>query len=157
MTEPIQTPVVDTRKKNALTKYEIANFAGEETAPEDGYLRLAKWIPTINNESEDIVNEEGFYDGDGTPEENVDGTKEKYSIEGMFDSKDPAMALVASKKDETGDGRKVWLKVTDPDGATEVGLATISNIKFRGGLATDFAPFTCMISRNEKPVKTPAV
>lgn len=148
--------LIDNRRKNALTKYFVAPFvkgADPETAE---YVRLAKWIPVINNESEDVINESGYYDGDGTPNETVDGIKEKYTVEGMFDSKDPAQALIAAMKDQTGDGRKCFLKIENPDGSTEVGKATITNIKYRGGVATDHAPFNCMISRDEVPVKKAA-
>lgn len=145
--------IVDTRKKNALTKYEIAPYKGEKEAPKDGWLRLGKWIPTITDESEDKVEAQGFYDGDGTEEETVDGFTEKYTFEGFHDTKDPAKALIAKMRSETGDGRKVWLKVTDPDKKVEVSRATVTNIKYRGGNATEYAPFNCTISRDTKPTE----
>lgn len=144
--------VKDTRVKNALTKYEILDYKGEKEAPSDGWLKLAKWIPEITNESEDTVNSQGFYDGDGTEEENVDGSKEKFSVKGFRAPDDEGQNLVAKKQYETGDGRRVWFRVTEVDGTTKTSVATLLNIKTTGGIATEYQPFEVTISRDTKPV-----
>lgn len=143
------------RIKNALTKFEIAPI--ESSGEAGAYMRLGKWIPTITDDTDEEIEEEGYYDGDGTPEDVVNGVKEKYTFEGTFDKEDAAQAYVKSIRYKDGDGRKVFLKVTDPDGATEEGKATITNIKIRGGEATEYPVFGCTISRIEKPKFTPAI
>ena len=143
------------RVKNAITKYEVAPLPTDGVT-EPAYVELAKWLTEVNNASEDQVEESAYYDGDGTIEETITGIKEKYEFVGTYDPEDAGMKFIADLKDKDGDARKVMLRVTDPDGATETGLATVSNIIARGGVASDFPAFNCTITRSEKAEKAPA-
>ena len=64
------------REKNALTKY----YVGELTE-EDATLRLAKWISTVTDDSEEETEETGYYDGDGTPESDVISVRKVYTLD----------------------------------------------------------------------------
>lgn len=141
------------RIKNALTKYEIQPIT--EKADSEEWLELAKYITTVEDSSEDTVEEAGYYDGDGTPEENITNRKTKYTFTGTYDDEDKAMKYIRSIENETGDKRKVNLRVTDPSGQVATGKATISNIVTRGGEAVDYPNFSCVISRDVKPEVTP--
>src|SRR5690625_7909384 len=90
------------RFKNALTKY----FVGE-LAEEEANLRIIKWIETVEDDSDEEVEDAAFYDGDGTPEEDVQSVKKKYTFEGFYDNEDPAHRFIADLEFETGEGRKI--------------------------------------------------
>lgn len=140
------------RIKNAITKYEFQPLADGET---DTWYELAKWITTVDDGSEDTVEETGYYDGDGTPEENVTARKNRYEFSGTYDDEDAAMKYLRSIEHEVGDARKVNLRVTDTDGSTQTGKATITNIITRGGEAVDYPNFSCTISRDVTPTIAP--
>ena len=139
------------RTKNAKTKYEVKLKEGA-----GDYVRLGKFISTITNNSEDEIEETAYYDGDGTVTSTVKGTKESFEFSGVYDPEDPGQKLIDGLKDKDGDGRVILLKVTDPEGNIEDGPATVTNIVTRGGEASDYAPFTCTITRNEKPQRSKA-
>lgn len=144
------------RSKNALTEYYVGALVdGElETAT---YDRLARWVSSVTDDSEEEVEEQGFYDGDGTPESDVISVKKAYAFEGMFDAEDPAMAFIASLEFETGEGRKIAFKQVRTDGTELEGTATVTNPKVTGGEATEYATFECTIAWDAKPTATPAV
>lgn len=132
------------RVKNAKTKYEISAKGSEE------FMVIGKWISTVTDSSEDEVEESAYYDGDGTKQNTVIGFKEAYDFEGTFDSEDKASAFIRDLRGKDGDERVVQFKVTDPDGTVEVGPATVTNILFRGGEASEYPSLSYTISRNEK-------
>lgn len=134
------------RQKNALTKYFVGELSEEE--PE---LRLAKWISTVTDDSDEEVEDEGYYDGDGTPESDVISVKKTYTFEGMFDEDDEAMQFIAEKEFETGEGRKIMFKQERTNGDVLQGPATLSEVKVTGGEATEYATFECAISWDKKP------
>src|SRR5690625_1053668 len=137
------------REKNALTKYFVGDrVKGEE---EVEYLRLAKWISTVEDDSDEEIEEEGYYDGDGTPESDVIFVKKNYAFEGLFDDSDEAMVFVSYREFDTGDGRKIMLKQERTDGRTLEGPATLTDVKVTGGEATEYAAFECAISWDQKP------
>lgn len=140
------------RKKNALTKYFVADPV--DTGEPD-YKRLAKWVSTVTDDSDEETEDQGFYDGDGTPETDVISIKKNFSFEGRFDAEDPAMAFIASKEFETGEGRKIMFKQERTDGSVFEGPATITGIKVTGGEATEYATFECAIAWDRKPDITP--
>ena len=76
------------RRKNALRVHEIAPFdpaqPNQEPAKE-AWLKLAKYIETVSDESDEETDDTGFYDGDGTPEETVTSVVGGYSFEGNYD------------------------------------------------------------------------
>lgn len=137
------------RKKNALTKYFIGERVDEEGQVE--WLRLARWISNVEDDSDEEVEDQGFYDGDGTPEEDVISIKKAYSFEGFFDEENEAHQFIASKEFETGDGRKIMMKQERTDGTKLQGPATISEIKVTGGEATEYAALECKIAWDRKP------
>lgn len=138
------------RKKNALTEYYIGDIPADGiTEPE--YLRLAKWISTVTDDSDEEVDNQGYYDGDGTPETDVLSVKKTYSFEGFYDEDDPAHQFIASKEFETGEGRKIMFKQVRTDGTILEGPATLQEPKVTGGEATEYATLSCTISWDRKP------
>jgi len=137
------------RFKNALTKY----FVGE-LAEEEANLRLAKWIETVEDDSDEEVEDSAFYDGDGTPEEDVISIKKKYTFEGFYDNEDPAHRFIADLEFETGEGRKIWFKQERTSGEILEGPATVTEIKVTGGEASEFQAFEFAIAWDRKPTIT---
>src|SRR5690625_866718 len=137
------------RAKNALTEYHVAETPTDELEPD--YLRLARWISTVEDDSDEEIEEEGYYDGDGTPESDVIFVKKNYTFEGLYDDSDPAMNFIAEKEFETGEGRKIMLKQVRTNGDELVGPATLTDVKVTGGEATEYATFECAISWDKKP------
>jgi len=137
------------RKKNALTKHFIGDMPVDDAEPD--YLRLAKWISDVSDDSDEEVEDQAFYDGDGTPEEDVMSVKKTWTFEGMFDEDDEAMQFVADKEFETGEGRKVMYKQERTNGDVLEGPATLKDIVVTGGEASEYAAFGCAISWDRKP------
>lgn len=146
--------------KNALRKHYIADWKKEHTQAPDKteYLRVAKNISSITDDTDEETDDKAFYDGDGTKEKKVVGISEAWKVEGLRDYDDPAQNLIASKKRKTGDDRKVWHKIVDPVEKTEVNeVATLSDIKSGGGDAGDDEGFGCTITYNKIAKETPHV
>lgn len=140
------------RKKNALTEYYVGDLT---TSAGDAKLRLAKWISSVSDDSDESTEETAFYDGDGTPESDVVSVKKSYSFEGMYDEADPAMKFIAGLELETGEARKIAFKQVRTDGSTLTGRATVTEIKVTGGEASEYATFSCVIGWDSKPTVTP--
>lgn len=134
------------RQKNALTKYYVGKLEEKEADK-----RLAKYISDVEDDSDEETEDEAFYDGDGTPEEDVISVKKAYAFEGMYDDEDKAMNFIADLEFETGEGRKIWFKQERTNGKTYEGPATVSGIKVTGGEASEYAAFECTISWDKKP------
>lgn len=141
------------RQKNALTEYYVA--APVDGVGEPDYLRLAKWISNVTDDADEETEDQGFYDGDGTPETDVISVKKSYSFEGMYDDTDPAMKFIAGLEFEVGEGRKVMFKQVRTNGDVLEGPATVTGIKVTGGEATEYATFECAIAWDTKPTITP--
>lgn len=137
------------REKNALTKY----YVGELTE-ENATLRLAKWISTVTDDSEEETEETGYYDGDGTPESDVISVRKVYTFEGLYDDEDPAMKFIAGLEFKTGEDRKIWFKQERTNGDVLEGPATVTDIVVTGGEATEYATFSCAISWDKTPTIT---
>lgn len=138
------------RFKNAL----VEHFIGEVGAEEASLHQLANYITTIEDDSEEDVEEVAYYSGDGTPEQDVITYKESYTVEGFFDPEDLAHKLVADKKRKLGDDRKVQYKQKHPDGAVINGIATLTEIKVGGGEASAYAPISFKVSYDTVPEVT---
>lgn len=147
------------RNKNAKREHYLAEYTpGQEAAPlADGenWLRLAKYISSIGDDTDEQTDDTGFYDGDGTPETTVTAVSGAYSPEGSYDPEDKAQALVASKKYKIGEGRKVWHKVVMTNGDTYIGRATLTDIIAGAGDATEYEDFSCTITFDRIPDVTP--
>lgn len=139
------------RKKNALTKYFVGDLKEEEADK-----RLAKWVSNVDDDSDEEVEDEAYYDGDGTPEDDVISVKKTYAFEGLYDDEDAAMRFIADLEFETGEGRKIWFKQERTNGEVFEGPATVKEIKVTGGEASDYATFECSISWDRKPEKKKA-
>lgn len=146
------------RKKNALRLHEIAEL--DTTDPKKvptTWLPLAKWISEITDDTDESSEETGYYDGDGTPTTDIVSIAEKWTVTGMYDAKDAAQALVASKKRSLGEERKVWHRITQTDGKVFQEIATLSEIKAGTGEATAYEEFSCILNFDQIPkeVTTP--
>jgi len=142
------------RQKNALTEYYVGAIPSDGTA-EPEYFRLAKWISTVTDDSEEETESIGYYDGDGTPETDVISVAKTYTFEGFYDDEDPAMSFIKSLEFETGEGRKIMFKQVRTNGDTLEGRATVTDIAVTGGEATEYATFNCTIAWDTKPEITP--
>lgn len=138
------------REKNAKTQYFVGPIDEEAT------LRLAKWIQTVTDDTDEETETIGYYDGDGTPQTDIISVAKSYTFEGLYDDEDPAMKFIASLEFETGEGRKIMFKQVRSNGDVLEGPATVSNIVVTGGEATEFATFSCTITWDKKPEITPA-
>lgn len=136
------------RKKNALTEYFVGPIDEEAT------LKLAKWINNVSDDADEETEDYADYAGDGTPATDVISVKKAYAFEGMFDEEDEAMAFVAEKEFDTGEGRKIMFKQVRTNGDTYEGIATLSGVKVTGGEASEYALFECTISWDNRPEKT---
>ena len=146
------------RLKNAFTKHEIQPMTAADYT-EGEWLTLARHILTAEPDTNEETTEEGFYDGDGTPETNVDSVAVGYSFEGYKNLEDPAQALILGMEFESGEARKVWYRRTDADGSVaHVGPATVSGIVNGGGEAVAYEQFACNIRWDKKPIEeTPGI
>src|SRR5690554_7144427 len=75
------------RQKNALTEYYVGAIP-QDGMTEPEYFRLAKWISTVTDDSEEETESIGYYDGDGTPETDVISVAKTYTFEGFYDDED---------------------------------------------------------------------
>ena len=140
------------RNKNAKRQHSIQDYVQGEEPKEDGYLLLARWITSITDDTQEETEDFADYAGDGTPSTDVTSVSGAYSVEGTYDPEDKAQALVASKKYDTGNGRKVWHKATSADGKKEwEAVATLSGIVAGGGDASAYEDFSCNIRFDTRP------
>lgn len=143
------------RLKNALRVHEIGVFdPTKPTTEPTAWLKLAKYIETVNDESDEDTDDTGYYDGDGTPEETVLSVVGGFSFEGLYDAEDKAQALIASMKYKIGDDRRVWFRVTSADKKKKwTQVANVSEIKAGDGDATEYEAFECTIKWIKQPVE----
>lgn len=140
------------RYKNALRQHFIAEVDGTEQPTGADWLPLAKWITDIDDDTTEDTETNAYYDGDGTPENEVTAVAIGYAFSGTHDKADPAQALIASLKTKTGEGRQVWHKVIEAGGEKEyVGLAVVTDIVAGGGPAEGYESFSCNITYKEIP------
>ncbi|HHW4948650.1 TPA: phage tail tube protein [Streptococcus suis] len=141
------------KHKNALRGHFIAPFTSIDAKPStDAWLELARWISDITDDTDEKVDEQAYYDGDGTEETVVTGVKVAYSFEGLYDPEDKAQKHIADLKLKLGNDRLVWHKVVSADKKKEwVGLATVTEIIAGSGAASEYEKFGCKISHNSIP------
>lgn len=146
------------KSKNALRKHFIAPWKkGDTTAPSTGeaFLPLAKWIATVSDASNEDSSDDGYYDGDGTPEKVVNSITLGYSFEGSYDNEDPAQKMIAGMRTKVGDDRKVWFKVVSAAGdETWTGVAVVSEIVAGDGDATEWEAFKATVTYIKNPTIT---
>lgn len=137
-------------KKNALRKHFVAAYTDVKTEP-TSWLRLAKKISDITDDTDETVEENTWYDSDGTPVSEVEAIAEKWSVSGQYDADDAAQALIAGMKRKIGDDRKIWHKIEQTDGKTYQGVATATEIKAGTGEASGYEEFSCTLNFDEIP------
>lgn len=142
------------RQKNALRGHFVQAYVPGTEEPTAVWLELARYISSISDDTQEETEDTAWYDGDGTPETSVTSVAGAYSIEGQYDSTDPAQELIAGMKYKTGDGRKVYHKVVSSDGKKEwVGRATVTAIVAGAGDASAYEEFSCNIRFDAIPVE----
>ncbi|WP_105178689.1 phage tail tube protein, partial [Streptococcus suis] len=141
------------KHKNALRGHFIAPFTSIDAKPSaDAWLELARWISDITDDTDEKVDEQAYYDSDGTEETVVTGVKVAYSFEGLYDPEDKAQKHIADLKLKLGNDRLVWHKVVSADKKKEwVGPATVTEIIAGSGAASEYEKFGCKISYNSIP------
>jgi len=140
------------KQKNALRGHFVQAYEPGAEEPGEEWLELAHQIATIGDDTQEEVEDEGFYDGDGTPESTVVSVAGAYAPEGYYDPTDPAQELIAGLKYKTGDGRKLWHRVVSANGEKEwVGRATVTAIIAGAGDATAYEEFSCNIRFDSIP------
>ncbi|HEM6215401.1 phage tail protein [Streptococcus suis] len=139
--------------KNALRGHFIAPFTSIDAKPNtDAWLELARWISDVTDDTDEKVDEQAYYDSDGTEETVVTGVKVAYSFEGLYDPEDKAQKHIADLKLKLGNDRLVWHKVVSADKKKEwVGPATVTEIIAGSGAASEYEKFGCKISYNSIP------
>ena len=149
------------KMKNAKRKHYLAPWSAENPTTEpltDAWKWLADGVTTAEVENDEETDDIAYYNGDGTPETTVVSVKYGYAFEGDYIKEDAAQKIIADMRFLTGDQRKVWFKVVDPDGMTQYsGVATVSEIKIGGGDAAEFEAFGCKISWNSVPKQSAVV
>lgn len=149
------------KMKNAKRKHYVAPWSAENPTTEpltDAWKWLADGVTTAEVENDEETDDIAYYNGDGTPETTVVSVKYGYTFEGDYIKEDAAQKIIADMRFLTGDQRKVWFKVVDPDGKTQYsGVATVSEIKIGGGEASEFEAFECTISWNSVPKQSAVV
>jgi hypothetical protein len=143
------------RNKNALRGHFVQAYEPGQSEPGTEWLELAKWITTIGDDTQEETEDIAYYDGDGTPENEITSVAGAYTPEGTYDPEDPAQALIAGLKYKTGEGRKIWHRVVSADGKLEwVGRATVSSIVAGAGDASEYEAFSCNIRFDTLPKET---
>lgn len=143
-------------QKNALREHWIQDYIpGTEEPVEASWVELAHRIATITDSTSLESESTAWYSGDGTPEVAISSISEKWDASGQYDPEDPAQKLIASKKREVGDGRKIWHKVIEADRTNQyIGRATLAdNVVCGSGDASAFQEFSCGIQFDEIPKK----
>lgn len=146
------------RKKNAKRLHYIAPYTSDEAQPaEDDWLPLAHFIQTIEDDTKEDTDDQGFYDGDGNTETVLNGRSEVWNFSGFYDPEDPAQELLAGLRRKTNDDeRKIWHKIVETNGDTVIGVAKAMEIKAGGGDATDYEDFEGHLDFVQAPKVTPA-
>lgn len=146
------------RKKNALRKHFIAPYTTAEAKPTEAeYLRLAKWVTDINDDSEENTDTAGDYAGDGNEEDILLGRSEKWAFEGTYDPDDPAHKLLHSmKRTQSDEDRLVWHKIIEENGDTVEGVAKALELKSGGGSATEYGALSGHLDYIATPTVTPS-
>lgn len=142
------------RNKNALRKHEIAPWTNLGKPTEEDYKELSRWITSITDDTDEEVDDTPYYDGDGTPENDVTSISEIWTVEGTYDNADEAQKMIADMKRVIGEGRKIWHKITYVDGTVVEGPAIATDIVAGGGDAGEYESFGCTLTYSRIPEVT---
>lgn len=125
------------RHKNALRKHDIAAWTTDEETPKS-WMPLAKNVTNITDDSDDEIDDSGDYAGDGSPGSDVISVSEVWTVVGTYDDDQESHAFLKGIKRQVGDARRVWHRITYPNGEVYQGVANASDIVAGGGEATEY-------------------
>lgn len=109
---------------------------------------FSRGITEVKPTTNETTDTKDYYDGYGTPTDEVKSVQPQYEVTGDRCYGDPAQDYVASLALETGDGRKGHFRHTDPNGDVVEGKCTYLNLTVgsQQGAASDPGAFSCTIS-----------
>ncbi|WP_277640111.1 phage tail tube protein [Bacteroides graminisolvens] len=119
-------------------------------------LPIAAGITNVEPDSNEESDEKYYYDGGGLGERDVIGIMLTYAFSGDRDYNDDAQNYIFGLATKTGPDRKTNFTVTEPNGDSYTGKATISEIKLPGGDANSKGEVEFTISFDGLPTFTPA-
>lgn len=135
---------------NEIRQHFVAEWTAEEQTTKQ-YLRLARGITDITDDSEEEQDDTKYYDG--TNSNDVIDYKEKWTVEGHYSPEDKAQMLIAGKKRKLGQDRYGWHKYVTTDGKTYEGVVSFLDIKAGSGTAGEKETFSCAIAHQSMPVE----
>ena len=122
---------------NHKNLYQIDTKGGntKDSVTEATWALLAGGISSITQNAADTVDNQSYYDGDGESSSDVTGLNDGFAFTGNRKVGDVAQDFIVGLKHKTGEGRKVNIRHTSPDGKVETAQYTLSNIVITGGAA----------------------
>lgn len=122
---------------NHKNLYQIDTKGGntKDSVTEATWALMAGGISSITQNAADTVDNQAYYDGDGESSSDVTGLNDGFAFTGNRNVGDTAQDFIVSLKHKTGEGRKVNIRHTSPDGTVETAQYTLSNIVITGGAA----------------------
>ena len=119
------------------------------------WARLGAGIATIDWNPNEQVDEDAYYDCEGSVDPEVTGVRPVFSVSGDRKIGDPAQDYVAGLEFLTGASRKTRFRRVGPDGTVVTGPCTIANIVAGGGDADEKQTFSFDIRVKGIPTVTP--
>lgn len=137
--------------RNYLTKYQVGTEKADVT-----FKTLGSGIKEVAQSAEEDAEDVPYYDLEGGKETIFSGITGIYTVTGDRDYGDEAQNFIRAKLYDSED-RKLYLKITEPNGAVVEGFATVGEIVAGGGEASKRGAFGCTLKFIGKPEETPAV
>lgn len=119
--------------------------------PNSPMMRIAAGIKSTDPDNNEETEENAYYDGGGASERDVIGSMLSYGFEGHRKYGDEAQDYIFKLVNKLGPDRKVFFKVTEPNGDRWEGPATVSEIKLPGGDANAKGEISFTISFDGQP------
>lgn len=135
------------------TNLHMINITPGAAAPTWAYL--GGGIQTINESSNETVDQTAYYDGGGQASSDITGAQTIYAYSGHRKYGDAAQDFIESLKYVYGEARKTDFKHIAPDGAIIEGRVTLANIVTTGGDANSKGTFSVEAQFNGAPTYTP--
>ena len=121
------------------------------------WVDIGAGITNVTPEENEQVDQKYYYNRGGNATTDVIGKQSVWAFEGDRDYGDAFQNLVfETMKNKLGADRRGTLRVTYPNGAKEIGNATVANISAPGGAANEKGAISFEIHTNEIPKFTPA-
>lgn len=146
---------------NWMNKYEVGERPIGSTEPV--LKELAQGIQTVDPSNDEDTEEFEYYGDRGGKSKTVTTISSEYAFKGHRDYKnDEAQEFVRDRLNQTGAGREVYFRHTEPDGRVREGNAILTGIVHTGGDANQRGNFECVIGfdglpkdSKDKPEKPP--